>query len=85
MCFVAKVTEEDVRNYLEFLEKRVDDIEKVIEHHFGLIKETIREERRNQMVKSAIQIQSQGKKVTAKEKAVIEKSIIKDLEKDREL
>lgn len=41
LCFTTKLTFNEVNEYLTILEKRVSDIEEVIDHHFNLIKQTI--------------------------------------------
>ena len=41
LCFTAKLQYSDVFDYFEDMRKRVTDIEKVIDHHFGLIKDSI--------------------------------------------
>ena len=38
ICFTCKLTFSEVIEYLKILEKRVTDIEEVIDHHFELIK-----------------------------------------------
>lgn len=41
LCFTAKLQYADVFDYLDDMRKRVLDIEKVIDHHFKLIQESI--------------------------------------------
>lgn len=41
LCFTTKTTFSEVNEYLSMLERRVTDIEYVIDHHFDLIKQTI--------------------------------------------
>lgn len=41
LCYTSKLTYSEVNNYLNMLDRRVHDIEKVIDSHFDLIKKTI--------------------------------------------
>jgi hypothetical protein len=41
ICFVSKVEQNEVMAYLDFLFKRIETIEKVINHHFMLITDEI--------------------------------------------
>ena len=41
LCFTAKLQYSDVFDYFDDMRKRITDIEKVIDHHFNLIKDSI--------------------------------------------
>jgi len=41
ICYTTQLTNEQVIEYFEILEKKIDDIENVIDHHFDFIKETV--------------------------------------------
>ena len=39
LCYVSKITQEDVEEYLSALKWRISDIEKVIDGHISIVKE----------------------------------------------
>lgn len=51
ICFVARVKDDEVISYLDFLDERVIKIENVIDHHFELIKQSLIDDKKQQMRK----------------------------------
>ena len=58
ICYTNKITESEVKNYLRMMEDRVEEIEKVIDDHIELAKESIVNSKRQTLTRNLKKEQS---------------------------
>jgi len=67
ICFMSRITAEQVQRYQKFLMKRVKDIEAVVHVHFELIKDTLIQQKKEQFDRDRKKKKKEGKEGTLDE------------------
>ena len=49
LCYMSKLNNQEVRDYINFLKQRIRDIEAAIDTHFEMIKKVIRQDKINKL------------------------------------
>ena len=84
ICFMSRITAEQVQRYQKFLMKRVKDIEAVVHAHFELIKDTLIQQKKEQFDRDRKKKKKEGKEGTLDEQLqqkINEKTVLDDLMK----
>lgn len=67
VCYNSKVPQSNVADYLTMLQKRIDDIEETIDHHFELIKKIVFADRQAKIWKNILKENTNGQQKPSQE------------------